>query len=77
MGVAAAALAFLLWNRAAAQVGPHRAAPFMYLMPVWGALLSIVLLGETLLPVQWVTGAVLLAGLWLSWRSGTAARSRP
>ena len=66
IGIVASAAAFLLWSRAIAEVGPHRAAPFMYLMPVHGALLSIVWLGETPQAYQLVGAIVVLAGLWLA-----------
>ncbi len=41
-------LAYLFWNRAVEQVGPNRAGQFIHLMPVFGSLLSVLLLGERL-----------------------------
>jgi drug/metabolite transporter (DMT)-like permease len=73
-GVLASAAAFVLWNRGVASVGAQRAAPYMYLMPVYGALLSVLLLGEALHGYQVVAGLVVLFGLWLA-RSGGAARA--
>ena len=66
MGVFASAAAFFLWNRGVADLGPQRAAPFMYLMPLYGALLSISFLGEPPHGYQLAGGAVVLAGLWLA-----------
>ncbi len=66
VGILASALAFWLWNRGVVRLGPARAGPYLYLMPVYGSVFSIVLLGE---PVHWYqcAGAILvLAGLWLA-----------
>jgi drug/metabolite transporter (DMT)-like permease len=41
-------LAFLFWNRAVRQVGPNRAGQFIHLIPVFGSVLSVLLLGERL-----------------------------
>lgn len=68
IGVFASATAFLLWNRGVVHMGPERAAPFMYMMPVYAAALSALFLGEGVHPYQLGGGAVVLAGLWLSRR---------
>jgi drug/metabolite transporter (DMT)-like permease len=70
-GVLASAAAFVLWNRGVASVGPQRAAPFMYLMPVYGALLSVMVLREPLHGYQAFAGLIVLAGLALA-RPGAA-----
>ncbi len=41
-------LAYFFWNRAVGEVGPNRAGQFIHLIPVFGSLLSVVLLGERL-----------------------------
>lgn len=61
-------LAYLFWNRAVAELGASRTGQFMHLMPLFGALLAVLLLGE-----QWhayhLTGAGLIAtGIWLGSR---------
>jgi drug/metabolite transporter (DMT)-like permease len=66
IGVFASAVAFFLWNRGVANLGAHRAAPFMYLMPVYGAFLSIFFLDEPPQGYQLAGGAIVLAGLWLA-----------
>ncbi|BBF86088.1 probable transmembrane protein [Aquitalea magnusonii] len=48
LGVFPSVLAFLMYNRAIAQVGAAKAAGFLYLMPAFGAVQSILLLGEEL-----------------------------
>lgn len=70
VGVLASAAAFLLWNRGVARLGPGRSGPFLYLMPVYGSILSGVLLGEAARNFQYVGGALVFLGLWLAGRRG-------
>ncbi len=59
------ALGFLFWSHGVAELGPSRAGQFVHLMPVFGAALAYLLLGEPLSTPQ-IAGAVLvLAGLAL------------
>jgi drug/metabolite transporter (DMT)-like permease len=39
-------LAYLFFNRGIAAIGPNRAAPFFHLVPVFGSVMAILLLGE-------------------------------
>ncbi len=39
-------LAYLFFNRGIAMIGPNRAAPFFHLVPVFGSVMAILLLGE-------------------------------
>ena len=62
-------LAYLFWNRAVNQVGPNRAGLFIYLIPVFGSLLSVLLLGESLYPfhlagILFVALGITIAILW-------------
>lgn len=66
VGVFASAAAFFLWNGGVVRVGPAQAAPFMYLMPLYASLLSVVFLGEPVRAYQAAGGALVLAGLWLA-----------
>jgi drug/metabolite transporter (DMT)-like permease len=59
----ASVLAFLLWSWGVGRLGPERAAPYVHLLPLFGALLSGPVLGEWLEPAQVVGGALVLAGL--------------
>ncbi|MBS0527953.1 MAG: EamA family transporter [Proteobacteria bacterium] len=65
-------LAYLFFNRGVALIGPNRAAPFQHLMPVFGSALAIVLLGETLKPFHLVGYAMVLAGVIIASRRGSA-----
>lgn len=45
-GIFPAFLGYLFWTRGVSAVGPNKAALFMHLMPAFGIVLSILLLGE-------------------------------
>ena len=63
IAVFASVIAFQLWLRGVAHLGPARAGQFLHLMPVFGAILAFVILGEVPTPIQ-IAGAVLvLSGL--------------
>ncbi|WP_293765289.1 DMT family transporter [uncultured Aquitalea sp.] len=66
LGVFPSVLAFLMYNRAIAQVGAARAAGFLYLMPAFGALLSILFLGEELHWYHAAGLAAIFSGILLS-----------
>lgn len=63
LGVFPSVVAFMLYNRAIAVVGPQRAAGFLYLMPAFGALLSIVVLGEDMHVFHAVGLSAILGGI--------------
>src|SRR5882762_8957021 len=61
-------VAYLFWNHAVAQIGPNKAGLFVHLMPVFGALLSVIFLGERLHPYHFVGAAMIFGGIWLTTR---------
>lgn len=63
--------AYAAWNRAVAEVGPSRAGVFLHLMPVFGTLLAVTLLGESFRAFQAAGIALVLGGVTL------AGTSRP
>ncbi|MFF4268904.1 DMT family transporter [Streptomyces sp. NPDC001536] len=65
VGVLSSAVAFFAWNRAVALVGPSRAGVVYYLQPLCVALLSWVLLGETVSAAQALCMALILGGVML------------
>lgn len=70
-GVFPSILSNLCFNRGVAAVGPMRAGIFVHLMPVFGILLSALLLHETP-QVYHVAGmALVFVGIWLSSRAHT------
>jgi drug/metabolite transporter (DMT)-like permease len=68
------ALAYLFFNRGIALIGPNRAAPFFHLVPVFGSAMAILLLGETLQPFHLIGYALVLAGVVIASRRGSAKR---
>ena len=68
------ALAYLFLNRGIALIGPNRAAPFLHLVPVFGSVMAIVLLGEQLKLFHVVGYALVLAGVIIASRQGSARR---
>jgi drug/metabolite transporter (DMT)-like permease len=58
--VLASAVSYVLWNRGAAVLGPNRAGIYINLIPVFSALLAVLILGETL-AVYHIIGATLVA----------------
>ena len=65
-------LAYLFFNRGIALIGPNRAAPFFHLVPVFGSAMAILLLGERLRPFHLAGYALVLAGVIIASRQGSA-----
>jgi drug/metabolite transporter (DMT)-like permease len=63
VGVAASLLANLLFMFGIARVGPARAGMFIHLVPLYGAAMSIALLGERLQVYHVIGMAAIMAGL--------------
>jgi drug/metabolite transporter (DMT)-like permease len=66
LGVVLTGLGFLVWNHALRWVPAPRAAIFLNLQPVVGALLGVWLLHEPLTPFTVAGGALVVGGLWLT-----------
>jgi len=65
IGVFASFVAFLCWNTGVARLGPGKAGTFMYLMPLYGAVLGYLLLGEGVEPFHLAGAALIFGGLGL------------
>ena len=65
-------LAYLFFNRGIALIGPNRAAPFLHLVPVFGSAMAILLLGEELRLFHLTGYALVLAGVVIASRQGSA-----
>ncbi|MGH6680446.1 MAG: DMT family transporter [Bradyrhizobium sp.] len=65
-------LGYLFFNRGIALIGPNRAAPFLHLVPVFGSVMAIFLLGERLRLFHLVGYALVLAGVVIASRQGSA-----
>jgi drug/metabolite transporter (DMT)-like permease len=65
-------LGFLFWSYGVAELGPGRAGQFVHLMPVFGAALAFVFLGEPLSMTQILGAGLVLSGIALIERKSTA-----
>jgi drug/metabolite transporter (DMT)-like permease len=70
--VFASMLAYMFFNRGIALIGPNRAAPFLHLVPVFGSVLAILLLGEELMPFHLAGYVLVLAGVIIAARQSRA-----
>lgn len=71
------ALAYMFYNRGIELIGPNRAAPFIHLVPLFGSVMAISLLGEQLQPFHLVGYALILAGVITASRKPSAEQSSP
>ena len=65
LAVACTALAYLIYFRLIANVGPARALTVTLLIPVFGVLWGVVFLGEVLTPSMLAGGALVIGATWL------------
>ena len=63
----------VLWFRSLDRIGPARATLAANLQPFLAAAIAVVLLGESLGPLELVGGALIAAGIFVARRRGTAA----
>jgi len=68
--VIASLVSYLAWNNGVKVLGPATASLFSYLMPVFAALLGVLLLDERLQWFHLLGGALTFLGLMLATRSG-------
>lgn len=68
-GILSIAVAFMLWNSGIRQVGAVRTSTFQNLVPVLGLLFGVVLLSESLLPLQYVGAGLTVVGIILARRT--------
>jgi drug/metabolite transporter (DMT)-like permease len=66
LGVVITAFGYLLWNWALARAQASRAAVFITVQPIVGALLGVLFLHEPLTAFTVAGGALVVAGLWLT-----------
>ncbi len=78
VAIAASVLAFICWNRGVAVVGANAAGFTLPLLPAFGTVLAILLLGESFRGFHGAGFATILAGVLLAtWRPGAGATARP
>ncbi len=61
-------LCYVMWNRGVAAVGPARAGAYLHLIPLAGALMAVVFLGETIGVHHGAGLALILAGVLIAQR---------
>jgi drug/metabolite transporter (DMT)-like permease len=66
LAVVITALGYIAWNWALARMEAARAAPFLTVQPVVGALLGAAVLGDPVSIYTGIGGGLIVAGLWLS-----------
>ena len=59
-------VAYIFWNRAVAELGANRAGQFLHLMPAFGAVLSMIFLGERLYAFHAAGIALIAVGIYLA-----------
>lgn len=61
-------IAYLCFNRGVQLIGANRAAPFFHVVPVFGAIMAMVFLGERPQPFHFIGFALVLAGVFAASR---------
>lgn len=75
VGIFPSVLAFIFWNQSVREIGPNKAGLFLYLMPVFGTILSIIFLGETFHLFQLAGAGLIFSGIWLTTATSTPVLS--
>ena len=65
LGIFPSVLAYIFWNRAIASIGPGRTGMFMYLMPLFSAVLAVVILGERVHAFHLAGAALIFSGIMI------------
>jgi drug/metabolite transporter (DMT)-like permease len=61
-------IAYILWNNGVRAVGPAKAGVYLHLIPILGAGMAVLFLGETLHAYHVVGLVLILGGVWLASR---------
>ena len=59
-------LAFLFWIKGIAIIGANRAGVFLHLMPIFGALMAMIIFGEKFMFYHFLGAIFIIAGITLS-----------
>ena len=62
-------MGMLMWTRGNQLIGPNRAAVYMNLLPLFGAILAVVFLHETIAVHHLIGGVMIGGGMWLVLRN--------
>lgn len=70
-------LAYVIWNRAVAVLGANRTGQYIHLLPVFGALLAMLLLGERPGSFHGIGVLLIGGGIWLAGGAGSREGRAP
>jgi len=65
---------YVFWNQAVGEAGPNRAGAFLHLMPAFGSILAVLLLGESFRLYHLLGIGLILAGVTLAGTPAPTAR---
>jgi len=68
LSIFSSVLSYQFWNSGVRQIGAVRAGPFMHLVPVFAAILAIMLLNEQLYIFHYIGVPMIALGIWLNTR---------
>lgn len=68
LGIGPSLIAFLCWNKAIMLIGPVRSAIAYYSLPIFSAVEGLILLGEPVTFIDFLSGALILIGVIISTR---------
>ncbi len=68
VGIFPSFLGYIFYNRGVAEVGANKASLFIHLMPVFGTILSFLILGEIPFWYHYLGIALIFTGIWLTMR---------
>ena len=73
IGIFASVIAYFCWNYGVSIIGPNRAGAFLHLMPLFGAILSVLFLGEEIQAYHLAGALLIAAGIGLTSKKNTSA----
>jgi drug/metabolite transporter (DMT)-like permease len=76
LAVGSTAIAYMLYFRLIANIGPARALSVTFLIPLFGVLWGYLFLREPLSINMLLGGSLILVGTWLAMRGGTVGSDR-
>lgn len=68
LGALPSALCYVMWDRGVAAIGPARAGAYLYLIPLMGAFMAVLFLGESIRAYHAVGLVLIVGGVWLATR---------
>ena len=70
MAICPSILAYIFWNRGVAELGAAKAGLFIHLMPLFGLILSVIFLNETVRSFHFIGMGLIFCGIYLAILTG-------